>query len=156
MSQKPLPPLPAESSVAEGSRSGAETSSPSPAPETTKAPKKVRGGGAPPAMTPPTPESHRGKDVLSDESWRHDPARTADWSNPDNPADRSTWADRRNDTDVRTVDLDVRDVRTDSTPSKIEAYKGLINYDLRRIETSPGKFVQEYTVKVHLEPTGKT
>ncbi|MEV6716030.1 glycosyltransferase [Lentzea sp. NPDC051208] len=155
VSQKPLPPLPAESSVAEGSRSGAETNSPSPAPTTTKAPKKVRGGGAPPAMTPPTPESHRGKDVLTDESWRHDPARTADWSNPDNPADRSTWAHRRNDTDVRTVDLDVRDVRTDSTPSKIEAYKGLINYDLRRIETSPGKFVQEYTVKVHLEPTGK-
>ncbi|WP_329792503.1 glycosyltransferase [Lentzea sp. DG1S-22] len=155
VSQQPLPSLPAESSVAESSRSGAETNSPSPAPETTKAPKKVRGGGAPPAMTPPTPESHRGKDVLSDESWRHDPARTADWSNPDNPADRSTWAHRRNDTDVRTVDLDVRDVRTDSTPSKIKAYKGLINYDLRRIETSPGKFVQEYTVKVHLEPTGK-
>ncbi|SDO71642.1 hypothetical protein [Lentzea jiangxiensis] len=153
--KKPVPsppPLPAESSAAQSSRSGAETSTPNAAPE---APKKVRGGGAPPAMTPPTPESHRGKDVLSDESWRHDPARTAEWSNPDNPADRSTWADRRNDTDVRTVDLDVRDIRTDSTPSKIESYKGLINYDLRRIETSPGKFVQEYTVKVHLEPTGK-
>ncbi|MGZ3146146.1 hypothetical protein ACVDFE_29960 [Lentzea chajnantorensis] len=150
------PPLPAKPSAAESSQGGAGTNTPGAAPETSTEPKKVRGGGAPPRMTPPTPESHQGKDVLSDESWRHDPARTAEWSEPDSPADRSTWADRRNDTDVRTVDLDVRDVRTDSTPSKIEAYKGLINYDLRRIETSPGKFVQEYTVKVHLEPTGKT
>ncbi|GAA3666980.1 hypothetical protein GCM10022267_61780 [Lentzea roselyniae] len=118
----------------------------------TDAPKQVRSGGAPPAMTPPTPESHRGKDVLTDESWRHDPAKTADWSQPNNPADRSTWADRRNDTDVRTVDVVVHDVRTDSTPSNIKSYQGLINYDLRRIETTPGSFVQEYTVKVHVDP----
>ncbi|MFD5830381.1 hypothetical protein ACFWGZ_33295, partial [Lentzea sp. NPDC060358] len=108
--------------------------------------------GAPPAATPPTPESHQGKDVRTDESWRHDPAKTADWSNPNNPADRSTWADRRNDTDVRTVDVTVHDVRTDSTPTNVKSYQGLINYDLRRIETSPGRFVQEYTVKVHLDP----
>ncbi len=28
----------------------------------------------------------------------------------------------------------------------------MIKYDLRRIETSPGKFVQEYTVKLHIDP----
>ncbi|HEX8869592.1 MAG TPA: hypothetical protein VF821_28275, partial [Lentzea sp.] len=112
----------------------------------------IKSGGAPPKMTPPTPESHAGKDVLTDGSWRHDPAKTADWSQPNNPADRSTWADRRNDQNVRTVDQVVHDVRTDSTPSNIKSYQGLINYDLRRIETTPGNFVQEYTVKVHIDP----
>ncbi|GGU57693.1 glycosyltransferase [Lentzea flava] len=115
-------------------------------------PTTVRSGGAPPPMTPPTPESHQGKDVITDESWRHDPAKTADWFAPKDPADRSTWADRRNDTNVRTVDVVVHDVRTDSTPSNIKSYQGLINYDLRRIETTPGNFVQEYTVKVHVDP----
>ncbi|HEX7306628.1 hypothetical protein [Lentzea sp.] len=128
------------------------TSSSRPAPADTDAPRQVRGGGAPPAMTPPTPESHRGKDVLTDESWRHDPAKTADWFVPEKPADRSSWADRRNDKDVRTVDVVVHDVKTDSTPRDIKSYQGLIGYDLRRIETSPGKFVQEYTVKVHVDP----
>ncbi|MET8762365.1 hypothetical protein [Lentzea sp. NPDC004782] len=128
-----------------------------PAPDTntdtnTDAPKQVKHGGAPPAMPAITPESHAGRDVLTDESWRHDPAKTADWSQPNNPADRGTWADRRNDTDVRTVDVTVHDVRTDSTPGNIKSYLGLINYDLRRIETSPGNFVQEYTVKVHIDP----
>jgi hypothetical protein len=147
-----------------GSRGAPPASTPPPAPPAPPAPptpgsdtkpdatKQVRSGGAPPAMTPPTPESHQGKDVITDESWRHDPAKTADWSTPNNPADRSTWADRRNDKDVRTVDVVVHDVRTDSTPSDIKSYQGLINYDLRRIETSPGNFVQEYTVKVHIDP----
>ncbi|MFC3897248.1 glycosyltransferase [Lentzea rhizosphaerae] len=115
-------------------------------------PKDVKSGGAPPKLEPPTPESHHGKDVITDESWRHDPAKTADWFAPKDPADRSTWADRRDDTNVRTVDVVVHDVRTDSTPSNIKSYQGLINYDLRRIETSPGNFVQEYTVKVHVDP----
>ncbi|MFS8102400.1 hypothetical protein LFM09_35275 [Lentzea alba] len=166
LDQKPLPPLPPESqsSVAESSRAGAEASSsrttPPPAPPAPPAPSsdartdapRVRSGGAPPAMTPPTPESHQGKDVITDESWRHDPARTADWFAPSNPADPSTWADRRAVADVRTVDVVVHDIRTDSTPSNLKSYQGLINYDLRRIETSPGNFVQEYTVKVHLDP----
>ncbi|NKE57035.1 hypothetical protein FXN61_09370 [Lentzea sp. PSKA42] len=115
-------------------------------------PKQVKSGGAPPKMTPPTPESHQGKDIITDESWRHDPAKTADWFAPKDPVDPSTWADRRDDKNVRTVDVVVHDVRTDSTPSNIRSYQGLINYDLRRIETSPGNFVQEYTVKVHVDP----
>lgn len=44
------------------------------------------------------------------------------------------------------------DVETTSTPSRIDAYDGLVRYDLRRIEVTPGRFVQEYTVKVHLRP----
>ena len=124
-----------------------------PAPDTkTDAPKTIKSGGAPPKMTPPTPESHQGKDVITDESWRHDPAKTADWFAPSNPASPDTWVDRREGANVRTVDVTVKDVTTDSTPSNIKSYDGLINYDLRRIETSPGKFVQEYTVKVHLDP----
>ena len=103
-------------------------------------------------MTPPTPESHQGKDVFTDESWRHDPAKTAEWSAPNNPADPKSWADRRENANVRTVDQVVHDVRTNSTPSNIKSYQGLVNYDLRRIETSPGNFVQEYTVKVHIDP----
>ncbi|ANZ39951.1 hypothetical protein BBK82_31820 [Lentzea guizhouensis] len=123
-----------------------------PAPSAETDAPKIKSGGAPPPMTPPTAESHQGKDVITDESWRHDPARTADWFAPANPADPSTWADRRADAHVRTVDVVVHDVRTDSTPADIKSYQGLINYDLRRIETSPGNFVQEYTVKVHVDP----
>ncbi|SDP42006.1 hypothetical protein [Lentzea jiangxiensis] len=120
-----------------------------PAPSTTSGVPRV---GAPPRLVPPTPQSHQGKDVSGNESWRHDPARTAEWSEPSDPVDRDGWADRRDDVNVRTVSLDVVDVRTDSALSKLTGYDGLIRYDLRRVETSPGKFVQEYTLKVHLDP----
>ncbi|KJK42363.1 hypothetical protein UK23_37600, partial [Lentzea aerocolonigenes] len=70
-------------------------------------PNQTRGGGAPPPM--PTTFDHQGKDVITDESWRHDPAKTSDWSQPNNPADRSTWADRRDNQNVRTVDQVVHD-----------------------------------------------
>ncbi|KJK42346.1 hypothetical protein UK23_37605, partial [Lentzea aerocolonigenes] len=118
--QKPLPPLPphTEPAVAESSRSGAEASgshpAPPPAPPAPPLPDSdtksstVRSGGAPPAM--PTTFDHRGKDVLTDESWRHEPAKTADWFAPSDPADRSTWADRRDDKNVRTVNQTVHDV----------------------------------------------
>ncbi len=133
-------------------KSDPRSDTPKSAPTPDAPPKQVRSGGAPPQMTPPTPESHQGKDVITDESWRHDPARTADWFAPNDPVDPNTWADRRDNQNVRTVDVAVHDIRTDSTPSNLKSYQGLINYDLRRIETSPGNFVQEYTVKVHVEP----
>ncbi|MBY8852600.1 hypothetical protein K7G98_31975, partial [Saccharothrix sp. MB29] len=112
--------------------------------------KKVRGGGAPPKLDAPT--GPRGKDVIADESWRHDPARTADWFAPSDPVSPDVWAPRRADAHFKTVNTVVADVTTDSTPSKIKSYQGLVNYDLRRIEVAPGKFVQDYTVKVHLKP----
>ncbi|WP_434444123.1 toxin glutamine deamidase domain-containing protein [Lentzea sp. E54] len=142
------------------SDAGAPVASPPPAPplpptrkkDGEKPARQVRSGGAPPRMTPPTPDSHQGKDVITDESWLHDTSRTADWSEPDNPAARSTWEKRRNDTDKETVDLDIGDIRSDSTPSTPKVLPGPIKYDLRRIETTAGKFVQEYTVKVYLDP----
>ena len=127
----------------------------SPAPNSntgTDAPKTTKSGGAPPKMDPKTWDSHQGKDVLTDQTWRHDPAKTADWFAPKNPADPSTWADRRADAHVGKVDTEVADVKTNSTPSNVDSYKGIVKYDLRRIETSPGNFVQEYTVKMHLDP----
>ncbi|TWP52524.1 hypothetical protein FKR81_09380 [Lentzea tibetensis] len=125
---------------------------PPPPPPATTAPPKVKSGGAPPPLAPPTPDAHQGKDVRGDESWRHDPAKTADWFAANDPVSPDAWADRRDGANVRTVDTVVADVTTDSTPSNIKSYQGLINYDLSRIEVAPGKFVQEYTVKVHLQP----
>ena len=52
----------------------------------------------------------------------------------------------------RTVNTVVADITSDSTLSKINAYDGRINYDLRRIEVEPEKYVQDYTLKVHLTP----
>ncbi|MGI5499185.1 toxin glutamine deamidase domain-containing protein [Lentzea sp. CA-135723] len=102
--------------------------------------------------SPPAPGVRHGEDVLGDESWRHDPARTAGWFAPDVPGDPDEWADRREGAHVRTVDLVVHDLRTDSTPKKPRSFHGLVRYDLRRIETRPGRFVQEYTVRLHLDP----
>jgi hypothetical protein len=116
----------------------------------------VRDGGTPagtPAPPPPEPNSRQGKDIIGDESWRHDPAKTADWFAPKDPVSPRVWQDRRDGAHMRTVDTVVTDVTTDSTPSNIRSYQGLVKYDLRRIETSPGQFVQEYTVKMHLKPS---
>ncbi|WP_170176211.1 glycosyltransferase [Lentzea flaviverrucosa] len=123
---------------------------PLPPPRRHEAP-EVKSGGAPPPLTPPTPESHEGKDVLTDQSWRYEPAVTAEWFAPDTPASPDTWADRREQAESRTVDLVVPDITTGSTPSNLENFDGIVRYDLRRIETSPGRFVQEYTVKVSLD-----
>ena len=108
----------------------------------------VRGGGAPPRLDPPT--GPRGDDVLADESWRHDPAASADWFDPKGPASQDEWVSRRVGAHVRTVNTVVADITSDSTPTKINAYDGRINYDLRRIEVAPEKYVQDYTLKVHL------
>ncbi|PSL54620.1 papain fold toxin 1 (glutamine deamidase) of polymorphic toxin system [Saccharothrix carnea] len=102
---------------------------------------------AAPILPPP-----KGKDVITDESWRHDNAKTADWFAPSNPTSPDALKGRRDGAHVKTVNTVVADVTTDSTPSRIKSYQGLINYDLRRIEVAPGKFVQDYTVKVFLKP----
>ncbi|GAS97987.1 uncharacterized protein RMCC_4952 [Mycolicibacterium canariasense] len=104
--------------------------------------------GAPPAV--PAPRRPRKAAIIDDESWRHDQARSADWFAPRDPAPERLWRARRDGAHVRTVDTEVADILTDSTPTRIEAYDGPVRYDLRRIEVTPGRFVQEYTVKVHL------
>ena len=85
-------------------------------------------------------------------SLRHDPATSADWFDPKDPVSQDVWAAHRGGAHVRTVNAVVADIRSDSTPSQINAYDGPIKYDLRRIEVEPGKFVQDYTLKVHLAP----
>ncbi len=42
--------------------------------------------------------------------------------------------------------------KSESTPGRLTSYRGLIRYDLRRIEVAPNRFVQDYTLKVHLTP----
>ncbi|KJK48275.1 hypothetical protein UK23_17460 [Lentzea aerocolonigenes] len=110
-------------------------------------------GQVPPPRQPAQQAVEDGaKKVIDDESWRHSSAATADWFAPNAPVSPDSWQGRREGAHVRTVDTEVAGVTTYSTPSNVAAYRTLVNYDLRRIETSPGSFVQEYTVKVHLRP----
>ncbi len=92
------------------------------------------------------------KKVIDDESWRHNPAATAAWFAPADPVSPEAWQGRRAGAHVRTVDTVVADVTSDSTPSNIRSFQGLVRFDLRRFEVRPGEFVQEFTVKVHLRP----
>ncbi|MGV9803277.1 WXG100-like domain-containing protein [Mycobacterium sp. NPDC003449] len=124
--------------------------SPPPPPPTGTSPKprpKVTSGGPPPRQRRPQRDSHT--DVASDETWRHDPATTADWFEPRNPVPLNDIDNHRDETFVQTVDTEVANVLTDSTPTRMPApHTNLIRYDLRRIEVAPNKFVQEYTVRL--------
>ncbi|MGW4208927.1 hypothetical protein ACWEIJ_13145, partial [Lentzea sp. NPDC004789] len=111
-----------------------------------------RPGAEPSPRSRPDGDARQALRAIDDESWRHSPAATAEWFAPSDPVSPDMWQSRREGAHVRTVDTVVADVTTDSTPSKVRSYQGLVNYDLRRIETSPGKFVQDYTVKVFLKP----
>ncbi|WP_158168100.1 DUF3626 domain-containing protein [Mycolicibacterium smegmatis] len=143
--------------VADGTQEGvasprrAAVPAPPPLPLTAKpAVTGVQSGGAPPTLGEP---QHRPNvEVSGDESWRHDPARTAEWFEPANPTPGADIASRRDDTFVQTVDTEVADVLSTSTPASIATHTGLVRYDLRRIEVAPGKFVQEYTVKLNVSP----
>ncbi|WP_193047682.1 DUF3626 domain-containing protein [Mycolicibacterium baixiangningiae] len=123
---------------------------PPPPPPPTRASKsakpKVTSGGAPPKLSLPPRASN--SNVSSDETWRHDPATTAEWFEPVNPTPRADIDSRRDETFVQTVGTDVPDTLSTSTPTSTESHTGLIRYDLRRIEVAPNKFVQEYTVKL--------
>ncbi|NUT51362.1 MAG: hypothetical protein HOV94_29275, partial [Saccharothrix sp.] len=89
----------------------------------------------------------------ADASWRHSPAETADWFAPRPDAvTPAQWTSRRGDAHVRTVDTEVADVTTDSTPANLHSYTGLVRYDARRIEAAPGQWVRDFTVKIHLQP----
>ncbi|ANW66310.1 hypothetical protein BCA37_24485 [Mycobacterium sp. djl-10] len=112
------------------------------------------------AATPPQPAPRRpsspprrdtNTDVADDEAWRHNPAATADWFDPVGPTPREQIDAHRDDTFVQTMDTEVANVLTSSTPTHMPTpHTTLIRYDLRRIEVAPNKFVQEYTVKLSL------
>ncbi|WP_440899942.1 hypothetical protein, partial [Actinosynnema sp.] len=90
--------------------------------------------------------------MLSDLNWKHYSKDSAPWFDKAGPVDPSTWNANRDNAHVRTVDQTVADVQNTSTPSRVDKIDGLIKYDLRRFEVAPGKFVQEYTVKLNLQP----
>ncbi|MCC8248642.1 hypothetical protein [Saccharothrix luteola] len=102
-----------------------------------------------PDTAPPPP---RGKDVITDESWRHDTTSTADWFAPKDPQPSTLWDPVRDKAPVRTVDTEVADVQRSSTSNNLNSLTGIIRHDVRRMEVAPGSWVKEYTVKVHLKP----
>ncbi|QTR01506.1 hypothetical protein J7S33_19180, partial [Saccharothrix algeriensis] len=89
--------------------------------------------------------------VADDPSWRHSTADTADWFAPQDPKPASQWESVRDKAPVRTVDTEVADVRRSSTPGRLDSVTGLIRHDVRRMEVEPGRWVKEYTLRVHLE-----
>ncbi|MFI7119458.1 putative nucleotidyltransferase substrate binding domain-containing protein [Amycolatopsis sp. NPDC049868] len=88
----------------------------------------------------------------NDMSWQHSESATADWAQPKNPLPPSLWESLRDRAPVRTVDYEARDILRSSTPKKLDFIPGLVRYDVRRMEVEPGRWVQEYTLKVHLAP----
>ncbi len=118
-------------------------------PETRSAPPAT--SDTPPTADPDVPPA-KGKDVAADESWRHSTATTAPWFAPKDPQPSAAWDPVRDKAEVRTVDTEVADVQRSSTASNINSLTGIIRHDVRRMEVAPGKWVKEYTLKVHLKP----
>ncbi|MET0133796.1 MAG: hypothetical protein ABW215_09405 [Kibdelosporangium sp.] len=90
--------------------------------------------------------SVRGAEVLADEHWSRDPARTADWMTPlPGRATQQEIAAGRDYADVATVRTSVYRRRPTGGVVRQE-----IAYDVRRFETERGVPVQEYTVRLYL------
>ncbi|HWO68260.1 MAG TPA: hypothetical protein VNO31_50330, partial [Umezawaea sp.] len=95
--------------------------------------------------------------ILSDESWRHSDAPSADWSRPSDPVSSQDIRAARDTAPISTVRSEDGGVLTSSTvsPGKVDlkAWRGPIAYDKRTFEVD-GARVQDYTVKVHLDASG--
>ncbi|WP_285631744.1 hypothetical protein [Lentzea sp. NBRC 102530] len=104
----------------------------------------------PDALTPaPAP-----RPVLEVESWRHSPASDAAWFSPAaEPLRPADWASLRDQAEVRTVDTELFDpARAAGTdPGRLAGFEQLVRYDVRRMEVEPGRFVQEFTVRLRLD-----
>ncbi|MFE0022690.1 hypothetical protein [Amycolatopsis sp. NPDC059021] len=102
------------------------------------------------------------KTVLDDLSWQHAPAdRTADWFAPRDPAPPELWEHLRESTPPRTVTTESTDVASSSRIKigengrphiVLDSIAGMIGYDHRRYTLADGRAVQEFTVRVHLDP----
>ncbi|MFD9959936.1 hypothetical protein [Amycolatopsis sp. NPDC058986] len=102
------------------------------------------------------------KAVLDDLSWQHAPAdRTADWFAPRDPAPPELWEHLRESTPPRTVTTESADVVSSSRIETgedgrphivLDSATGMIGYDHRRYTLADGRAVQEFTVRVHLDP----
>ncbi|MER5389471.1 toxin glutamine deamidase domain-containing protein [Saccharopolyspora sp. NPDC002686] len=87
------------------------------------------------------------------------PEPTDDTSSP--PRDAADWEQYRGNIRSRTVNTESVDPLRTSTVSRApngalqfhpEKVTGLIRYDVGRVEVAPDQWVQEYTVKAHLQP----
>ena len=95
--------------------------------------------------------------ILSDQSWRHSDAPSAEWSRPADPVSSQDILAAREAAPVSSVRSEDGGVLTTSTitPDGIDlkAWRGPIAYDKRTFEVD-GKPVQDYTVKVFLNGSG--
>ncbi|RSN39901.1 hypothetical protein DMC64_36885 [Amycolatopsis sp. WAC 04197] len=107
----------------------------------------------PPATTrtittdrPPAPHP-----VLDDHAWRRSPAATAEWMTDPAPLTRAELDADRDRATVTTVHAEVTGPRVlDLRPgAKTGQWRHPIAYDYRRYEARPGKWVQEYTVRLN-------
>ncbi|SDZ38278.1 hypothetical protein SAMN05216215_106629, partial [Saccharopolyspora shandongensis] len=90
---------------------------------------------------------------VEDRAWQHTQVRQASWFDPlPNPLKPGAWEHLRNTIPDGSVDLVTRDVRMSSRPDKLVTGKGFVSYDWRRFEVAPGRGVQEFTFKAHLNP----
>jgi hypothetical protein len=107
---------------------------------------------APWSVVPHAPHS-----ILSDESWRHSDAPSADWSRPSDPVSTEDIRAARHNAPISTVRSEDGGLLTTSTvaPGKVDfkAWRSPIAYDKRMFEVD-GVKVQDYTVKVHLDASG--
>ncbi|MBB4679864.1 WXG100-like domain-containing protein [Crossiella cryophila] len=98
--------------------------------------------------------------VLDDESWRHYPGPTADWMSPDpRPLHRDQWEHLRATAPVSHVESELTAILT-NTSAVVDANGRPrfalnseivpVRHDVRRIEVEPGRWVKEFTLKVHL------
>ncbi|HWO68190.1 MAG TPA: hypothetical protein VNO31_49975, partial [Umezawaea sp.] len=94
--------------------------------------------------------------ILSDQSWRHSDAPSADWSRPNNPVSSQDIRAARDTAPVSTVRSEDGGLLSTSTiaPGKVDfkAWRGPIAYDRRTVDVD-GVKVQDYTVKVFLDPS---
>ncbi|MEC3980602.1 hypothetical protein [Amycolatopsis sp. H20-H5] len=104
--------------------------------------------------------------ILDDPKWRRSTDQTADWMRPDQPVHVSQW-DHARPQAHSTISSQIIGIANSSSiefvPGKAQpkitlaGEDGPLGYDLRRLEVLPGKWVKEFTVKVHLNtPAGAT
>ncbi|WP_434444418.1 hypothetical protein [Lentzea sp. E54] len=125
---------------------------------------------APPEQPPASGGAETGRDpsaprrtVLDDEAWRHFPGKTADWMEPvARPLHRDQWEHLRSDapgtfthveTELTAIDADsplVTDAQGRVRPD-LRAQTVPVRHDVRRIEVEPGRWVKEFTLKVHFD-----
>ncbi|WP_207954931.1 protein-glutamine glutaminase family protein [Saccharopolyspora elongata] len=91
--------------------------------------------------------------VLDEMSWAHSTAATAEWmTDPDPVTEQEREAARHDAVPVRVSAEDVGPTTATLTPAlRISSWRHPIAYDHARYEVRPGKWVQEYTVRLRFQ-----